>query len=78
MLKTFASFAFVSAGICAFAEGATAEDKLFKNYVYQTPLASYTEAAGYYDCFEGFGGNAMYRRCQLFGGEVHRSAGLLG
>jgi hypothetical protein len=58
MLKKIASFAFAATGIFAFAQSATAEDKLFKNYVYQSPLANYTEAAGYYDCSEDVGGTA--------------------
>ncbi|CAN7365279.1 hypothetical protein LJR277_002098 [Pseudomonas sp. LjRoot277] len=58
MLKRIASFAFAAAGIFAFAQSAAAEEKLFKNYVYQSPLANYTEAAGYYDCSEDVGGTA--------------------
>ncbi|TFB37237.1 hypothetical protein [Pseudomonas sp. F01002] len=58
MLTRIASFAFAAAGIFAFAQSAAAEEKLFKNYVYQSPLASYTEAAGYYDCSEDVGGTA--------------------
>ncbi|WP_460163596.1 hypothetical protein [Pseudomonas sp. S2_F03] len=58
MLKKFASFALVAASIFVFAQGAAAEDKLFKNYVYQSPLANYTEATGYYDCSEDVGGTA--------------------
>ena len=58
MLKKIASFAFVAAGIFAFAQSAAADEKLFKNYVYQSPLANYTEAAGYYDCSEDVGGTA--------------------
>jgi hypothetical protein len=58
MLKKIASFAFSAAGIFAFAQSAAAEEKLFKNYVYQSPLANYTEAAGYYDCSEDVGGKA--------------------
>jgi hypothetical protein len=42
MLKKIASFALVTAIIFLFAQGAAAEDKLFKNYVYQSPLANYT------------------------------------
>lgn len=58
MLKKIASFAFVAAGIFAFAQSAAADEKLFKNYVYQSPLANYTEATGYYDCSEDVGGTA--------------------
>ncbi|QAY92693.1 hypothetical protein [Pseudomonas sp. ACM7] len=58
MLTRIASFAFAAAGIFAFAQSAAAEEKLFKNYVYQSPLANYTEAAGYYDCSEDVGGTA--------------------
>lgn len=58
MLKKLASFVLVAGALLASAQGALAEEKLFKNYVYQTPLAKFTEAAGYYDCSEDVGGTA--------------------
>jgi hypothetical protein len=58
MLKKIASLAFVTASIFVFAQSAAAEEKLFKNYVYQSPLVNYTEASGYYDCSEDVGGTA--------------------
>ncbi|MGX9380051.1 hypothetical protein [Pseudomonas sp. JQ36] len=58
MLKKLASSVLVAAAMLASAQGAFAEEKLFKNYVYQTPLAKFTEAAGYYDCSEDVGGTA--------------------
>lgn len=58
MLKKVASSILVAGALLASAQGALAEEKLFKNYVYQTPLAKFTEAAGYYDCSEDVGGTA--------------------
>jgi len=58
MLKKLASSVLVAGALLASAQGAFAEEKLFKNYVYQTPLAKFTEAAGYYDCSEDVGGTA--------------------
>ncbi|MBV4539902.1 hypothetical protein [Pseudomonas vlassakiae] len=58
MLKKVASSILVAGAVLASAQGACAEEKLFKNYVYQTPLAKFTEAAGYYDCSEDVGGTA--------------------
>ncbi|WP_439821954.1 hypothetical protein ACSPX5_14045 [Pseudomonas sp. HLG18] len=58
MLKKLASSVLVAGTLLASAQGAFAEEKLFKNYVYQTPLAKFTEAAGYYDCSEDVGGTA--------------------
>ncbi|MFJ4344128.1 hypothetical protein [Pseudomonas sp. NPDC089401] len=58
MLKKIASSILVAGALLASAQGAFAEEKLFKNYVYQTPLAKFTEAAGYYDCSEDVGGTA--------------------
>lgn len=58
MLKKVASSILVAGAMLASAQGAFAEEKLFKNYVYQTPLAKFTEAAGYYDCSEDVGGTA--------------------
>jgi len=58
MLKKLASSVLVAGALLASAQGAFAEEKLFKNYVYQTPLAKFTEAAGYYDCSQDVGGTA--------------------
>lgn len=58
MLKKITSSILVAGAMLASAQGAFAEEKLFKNYVYQTPLAKFTEAAGYYDCSEDVGGTA--------------------
>ncbi|MEN5305385.1 MULTISPECIES: hypothetical protein [unclassified Pseudomonas] len=58
MLKKVASSILVAGALLASAQGALAEEKLFKNYVYQTPLAKFTKAAGYYDCSKDVGGTA--------------------
>lgn len=42
--------------ICS--KSAQAEDNLFKNYAYDSPLDSYTVEKGYYDCSEDVGGTA--------------------
>ncbi|UVL91272.1 hypothetical protein [Pseudomonas sichuanensis] len=39
-------------------QNAVAEDNLFKKYAYDTPIAKYTEAAGYYDCSTEIGATA--------------------
>lgn len=39
-------------------QNAVAEDNLFKKYAYDTPIAKYTEAAGYYDCSTDIGATA--------------------
>ncbi|MFJ3448283.1 hypothetical protein ACIPM0_08655 [Pseudomonas sichuanensis] len=39
-------------------QNAMAEDNLFKKYAYDTPIAKYTEAAGYYDCSTDIGATA--------------------
>jgi hypothetical protein len=44
--------------IIAGTENAVAADNLFKNYVYDSPSASYTEAAGYRDCSSQVGATA--------------------
>jgi len=48
----------VAGALLAAVQGAFAEEKLFKNYVYQTPLAKFAEATGYYDCSEDVSGTA--------------------
>jgi hypothetical protein len=56
MPKGLTSFILVSVGIFTFVQSAATKEKLFKNYVYQFPLANYTEAGDYYDCSEDIGG----------------------
>lgn len=46
-------------GLLAGSLNASAADKLFKNYVYDSPASAYTEVAGYYDCSADIGGNAL-------------------
>ncbi|MBV7574621.1 hypothetical protein KW846_18105 [Pseudomonas sp. PDM32] len=55
--KVFAA-ALAAMGIFTGMQNALAEDNLFKNYVYDTPIAKYTEAAGYYDCSTEVGATA--------------------
>lgn len=50
MLKKIYSLALAVVAILAGAQTAGAADNLFKNYAYDSPIANYTEAAGYYDC----------------------------
>lgn len=45
-------------GMLAGMQNAVAEDNLFKKYAYDTPIAKYTEAAGYYDCSTDIGATA--------------------
>lgn len=55
MLKKIALIAVAITGIFTFAPSMAAENKLFKNYVYDSAISRYTKAAGYYDCSEDVG-----------------------
>lgn len=46
------------ASIFAGMQSAAAADNLFKSYAYDSPISSYTEAAGFYDCSADVGATA--------------------
>jgi hypothetical protein len=58
MSKKIVAAVVSSLGIFIGMQNAVADNNLFKSYAYDTPIASYTEAAGYYDCSEELGAPA--------------------
>lgn len=58
MPKKIIATALTTLGIFAGMQNASADNNLFKNYAYDTPLKNYTEAAGYYDCSADVGATA--------------------
>lgn len=58
MGKKILAAVLLGGGLSAISWNAIAADNLFKNYAYGAPLASFTEAKGYYDCSEDVGGVA--------------------
>lgn len=55
MSKKILAAVLATASFFAGVQNAQAADNLFKSYVYDTSIASYTEAAGYYDCSADLG-----------------------
>lgn len=58
MSKKVLAAALAAMGILTGMQNAVAEDNLFKKYAYDSPIAKYTEAAGYYDCSAEIGATA--------------------
>jgi hypothetical protein len=58
MSKKIVAAVVSSLGIFAGIQDAIADNNLFKTYAYDTPMVSFTEAAGYFDCSEEFGAPA--------------------
>jgi len=58
MSKKALAAALVATGMLTGMQNAVGEDNLFKTYAYDTPIAKYTEAAGYYDCSAEAGATA--------------------
>ncbi|MBD9586833.1 hypothetical protein IB254_07160 [Pseudomonas sp. PDM03] len=58
MQKKIVAIALATLGIFVGMQNAVAGDNLFKSYAYDTPLANYTEAAGFYDCSADVGATA--------------------
>lgn len=58
MSKKVLAAALAAMGMLTGMQKAVAEDNLFKKYAYDTPIAKYTEAAGYYDCSAEIGATA--------------------
>jgi hypothetical protein len=58
MSKKIFSAALAVLGIFVGMQTAVAGDNLFKSYAYDTPLANYTESAGFYDCSAQVGATA--------------------
>jgi len=58
MSKNVIAAALAAMGMLTGMQSALGEDNLFKKYAYDTPIAKYTEAAGYYDCSTDIGAPA--------------------
>jgi hypothetical protein len=58
MSKKVLAAALAAMGMLTGMQNAVGEDNLFKKYAYDTPIANYTEAAGYYDCSTEIGATA--------------------
>lgn len=61
MSKRVLAAALAAMGMLTGMQSAVAADNLFKKYAYDTPIAKYTEAAGYYDCSADIGATARCR-----------------
>ena len=55
MSKKALAAVLAATGMLTGMQNAMGEDNLFKKYAYDTPIAKYTEAAGYYDCSSEIG-----------------------
>lgn len=58
MSKKVLAAALAAMGMFTGMQNAAGEDNLFKKYAYDTPIAKYTKAAGYYDCSTDIGATA--------------------
>lgn len=58
MQKRITAIALAALGMFIGLQNAVAADNLFKSYAYDTALANYTEAAGFYDCTADVGATA--------------------
>lgn len=59
MSKRMGSIGFALAMLMGASPSVMAENKLFKDIVYDSPLSTFSEAKGYYDCSEGVGAVAV-------------------